>query len=379
MPSTHSNGIITHGDSSARDAATGQKRKPIVLFVNSSVREIDAERWKDIQSRFDILDYDCSTVDEFIACLKTPGHPYTRIDALVWTGWFKAGPFAPQTELLLRGEPLELMPPSLKLVCCSGHGYDHADVARMTERGILYCNTPEACTEATANVALMLILNTFRYLSFAERCARTLEDGGWNKSRTLGSLAIDPEGQVLGIVGMGSIGRATARKAATALGMEIHYYNRRQLSERDETLAPGCRATYHASLDSLVSAADCLCLACGCTPDMVHMLSTPQFNLAKPTGLRIVNVGRGALIDETALLSAIEAGKVIGVGLDVHADEPNINPALRENYMVTVLPHIGTCSRTSWTNIEKRQLDDLDEFFFGSGKPRNAVNKQVYG
>ncbi|OQV07974.1 D-isomer specific 2-hydroxyacid dehydrogenase, NAD binding domain-containing protein [Cladophialophora immunda] len=191
--------------------------------------------------------------------------------------------------------------------------------------------------------------------------------------------AVDPKGQVLGIVGMGAIGRAIAQKAASALGMEIHYHNRRRLGEHDEVVAagPGARATYHDTLDSLLSVADCLCLACGCSPEMVHMISAPQFDRAKETGLRIVNVGRGALIDEGALIAALEAGKVIGLGLDVHEDEPNINPRLLENYMVTVLPHVGTCSRTSWANIEKSQLDDLEDFFFGSGMPPTAVNGKL--
>ncbi|OQV07973.1 D-isomer specific 2-hydroxyacid dehydrogenase, catalytic domain-containing protein [Cladophialophora immunda] len=147
MASTHSNGTITAQDALPQPNTTGGTTKPTVLCINSSVREVDVARWGEMQTRFNVLEYDCATVDEFTARLKTPGHAYTRIDALLWTGWLKAGPFAAQTEQLLRGEPLELMPPSLRLVCCSGHGYDHADVARMMERGIVYCNTPDACTE----------------------------------------------------------------------------------------------------------------------------------------------------------------------------------------------------------------------------------------
>ncbi|OAG41668.1 hypothetical protein AYO21_04132 [Fonsecaea monophora] len=349
--------------------------KPTVLFIHSSTGAQDATKWAGIAQRFEVLEYDCSTVAEFISRLKTPNHPYTRIEALVWTGWLKAGPYAAQSEQLLRGEPLELMPNTLKLISCSGHGYDHADVDRMSERGILFCNTPNACTEATANVGVALILNVFRYLSFAERCARTVTTGGWQRSRMLGSVAQDPAGQVLGIVGMGSIGRVIATKAAAALGMKIHYHNRRRLSDQDEMVGPGHRAVYHESIHSLLRAADCICLACGCTPEMRHMLSTEEFNLAKPIGVRVVNVGRGPLIDEAALLKAMEDGKVTGVGLDVHEDEPNINSRLLDNYMVTVLPHVGTCSRSSWRNIECQQLRDLEEFFFGSGNPINGVNR----
>lgn len=104
------------------------------------------------------------------------------------------------------------------------------------------------------------------------------------------------------------------------------------------------------------------------------MLSTKQFAMAKEGGTRIVNIARGGLIDEEALLEAIKAGKVLGVGLDVHANEPGVNPALKENYWTTLLPHIGVCSRTSWLNFDKKSLRNVEEYFYGDRSKIYAVN-----
>lgn len=189
--------------------------KPTVLLVESPSREFDAEQWARVQSRFTLLRYDCASVDEFCARLA-PGGAYAQIDAIVRVGWLKAGPYA--SHLLFCGRPVELYPPSLKLICCTGHGYDAADIRGLSARGIVYANTPDTCTEAVANTALYLILNVFRHFSMAEHAVRT---DRWLDSRQLGTVAVDPIGQVLGIVGMGAIGLAIARKAALGLGMKV--------------------------------------------------------------------------------------------------------------------------------------------------------------
>ena len=139
-------------------------------------------------------------------------------------------------------------------------------------------------------------------------------------------------------------------------------------------MLPAVDAEYHASLDSLLRVADCVCLACPLTPETQHMLSADQFRLAKADGVRIVNIARGGLIDENALLAAVQAGQVVGVGLDVHANEPGVNPALQANYWTTLLPHIGVCSRTSWRNFDRRSLDNLEQFFYGDKSKVTAVN-----
>ena len=192
------------------------------------------------------------------------------------------------------------------------------------------------------------------------------------KSRELGLKAVDPCGHDLGIVGLGDIGLAIARKCEAALDMKIHYQGPRRKPEAEKTFAKG--AIYHEDLDDMLKVVDCVVIAAPYTRETHHLLSTKEFALAKPSGLRVVNIARGKMIDEKALLEALDQGKVVGVGLDVHDNEPSVNEELRENWKVTLLPHIGVCSRTSWANFERQCWDNLDAFF-ETGKPITPVNR----
>ncbi|KAK4861331.1 hypothetical protein LT330_004247 [Penicillium expansum] len=337
---------------------------PTILLVESTVQQIDHVRRQTLSEKVSILRYDCASVEDFIARLQ-PGGLYSNICAIVRTGWLKAGPYA--SHRLFASEVVPHFPSSLKLICCSGHGYDAADIDALTNRGIWFCNTPNACTEAVANTGLMLVLETFRYLSFAQWCARY----DWQKSRELGLKAVDPTGMVLGVVGLGDIGLAIAEKCQNALGMKIAYHGPKRKEEAEARLGGG--AQYYADLTDMISAVDCIVIAAPYTQSTHHLLSHKQFQLAKGTGLRVVNIARGKMIDEDALILALEAGKVVGVGLDVHENEPAVHEKLRENWMVTLLPHIGVCSKTSWANFERQTWDNL-ESFLRTGKPACPVN-----
>jgi len=248
---------------------------------------------------------------------------------------------------------VDYYPPSLKIIVSGGHGYDVVDVERLADRGVVFCNSPNTCTEATgkltrscweelivANCAMYLILNAFRYFTFAERCVRTEQ---FDTSRQLSRIAEDPSSHVLAMIGLGDIGLAIAQRAE-AFGMQIHYFSPSRKPEAEATFRTPI--TYHTSLDSVLQIADCICLACPYSRKTHHMLSEREFNLMKP-GVRIVNIARGPLIDEEALIAAMEQGKVIGVRLDVHENEPHVHPRLKDNYMTTLLPHIGVCSKSS--------------------------------
>lgn len=344
--------------------ATAAKLKPNILLVTSDTRAIHAEQWSRVQQKFNILVYNCKTVSEFCKDLS-PGGRYSNVDAIVRTGWLKAEPYS--AHRLFTTAVAEFYPPSLRLIVCSGHGYDAADIETLTKMGIWYCNTPDTCTEAVANTALYLILSAYRHFTFAEHCARN----EWTKSRELGMKAVEPLGTMLGIVGMGDIGVSIARKAAVGLGMKICYFNRKRDMRREEQV--GSEVRYCSSLEGLLKISDCVVLACPYTPATYHMLSTKEFGLAKEGGMRIVNIARGQLIDEAALLEALKNGNVVGVGLDVHENEPGINDGWKDNYRATVLPHIGVCSRTSWEAFEKSCWDNA-EAFFETGKPLTPVN-----
>jgi lactate dehydrogenase-like 2-hydroxyacid dehydrogenase len=335
-----------------------------ILFIDSTVQVIDTSRRQALKAQFNLLYYDCPSTTEFIQRLQ-PGGPYSNIVAIVRNGWHKAGPLANHRPFA--SEIVPHFPSSLKIICCSGHGYDAADVPAITSRGIWYCNTPDTCTEAVANTALFLVLDTFRYLTYAQWCARN----DWFASRDLGLKAVDPIGKVVGVVGLGAIGLSVAQKCEAALGTRIHYHGPRRKPQAEQTLRHG--AVYHEDLNSLIAATDCLVLACPYTGETHHLLSHTQLTCAKIEGLRVVNIARGQMIDEDALIAALEKGRVVGIGLDVHADEPGINPRFKDDWRVTVLPHIGVCSGTSWENFEKVNLDNL-EAFFTTGKPLTPVN-----
>lgn len=341
--------------------------KQDVLWIESTVQAIDTARRRNLEERFNLnlIYYDCESTEQLKKRLK-PGGPYANIVAIVRNGWLKAGPLAYQTPFASGVVPH--YPPSLKLICCSGHGHDTADVKAITARGIWYCNTPNACTEAVANTGLFLVLDSFRYLTYAQWCARF----DWMQSRDLGLRAVDPTNKSLGIVGFGDIGLSIAQKCEASFNMKIHYQGPRRKLDAEKALKQG--ATYHQAVDDMIPHIDCIVLAAPYTPETHHMLSKRQFSLAKKEGIRVVNIARGKMVDEDALLEALDNGQVVGAGLDVHANEPGINLKLKDNWRVTVLPHIGVCSYTSWENFEKTNLDNV-EAFFGTGKPVTPVNQ----
>ncbi|PVH94775.1 hypothetical protein DM02DRAFT_692445 [Periconia macrospinosa] len=338
--------------------------KPDLLIIDSTVLDVDAPRRRALADRFNLLYYDCTTIDEFKQRMKRGG-PYAQIVAIMRNGWHKAGPLANQRPFA--ADVVPYFPASLKLITCSGHGYDAADIEGLTTRGIWYCNTPNACTEAVAVTTVSLIIDSFRFLSFAQWCARY----DWMKSRELGSKAVDPTNKSLGIVGLGDIGLAVAKKCEAAFGMKINYHGPRQKVAAEQSLKHG--AIYHSTLEDMIPEIDCIVLAAPYTKETHHLLSHKQFSLAKKEGLRVVNIARGAMIDEDALIEALESGRVPGAGLDVHANEPEIDPRLKENWKVALLPHIGVCSESSWANFERVNLDNI-EAFFSTGKPLTPVN-----
>lgn len=340
---------------------------PDILLIESSVQAIDEPRRRNLAEKYNLIRYDCDSDEDFVKRMK-PGGPYASIQAIVRLGWHKVGRFSN-----LRPFATELVahyPPSLKIVSCSGHGYDAADIVAMAKRGIWYCNTPNACTEAVANTATWLVLDTFRYLTYAQLSARN----DWASSRELAPIADDPCGKALGIVGLGDIGLEIAKKCEAAYGMKVHYHGPRRKVEAEKTLKHGAR--FHETLDEMIRTVDCIVLAAPYTKDTYHMLSTAQFALAKSCGLRVDNIARGKMIDEEALIEAMMKKQVVGVGLDVHDNEPGVNPKLRDNWMVTLLPHIGICSRSTWNNFEKQCWDNL-EAYFETGKPFTPVHDRM--
>ena len=250
----------------------------------------------------------------------------------------------------------------LKIVATYSVGTDHCDLPAFAVRGIAVTNTPDVLSDATAEISLLLMLGAARRAVEGDRMVRTGAWDFWSPSFMVGKQVT---GQRLGIVGMGQIGQAMARNAR-GLGMDVHYYNRNPLPNN---LAQG--ATYHNSLESLLPLSDFLSLHCPATPKTRGMMSAEKFAML-PDGAVFVNVARGALVDETALMAALDSGKLSAAGLDCFITEPGGNPELAGYDNVFMLPHIGSSTGATRDAMGFRALDNLDAFFAGK-QPRDLL------
>jgi lactate dehydrogenase-like 2-hydroxyacid dehydrogenase len=252
--------------------------------------------------------------------------------------------------------------PRLKIIANHSVGVDHCDLPALKSRGIVVTNTPDVLSDATAELAMLLMLGAARHAVAGDRIVRS---GTWNSWSPAFMVGKQVTGARLGIIGMGRVGRAFAAKAR-GFGMEVHYYNRRELPADQ---AQG--ATFHDSVDSLLGVADFLSLHCPATPDTIDLMNAERFALL-PKGAVVVNSARGALIDENALMAALDSGQVAAAGLDCFKVEPGGNPAFAKYENIFMLPHIGSATRQTRDAMGFRALDNLDAFFAGQ-QPRDTL------
>ena len=232
-------------------------------------------------------------------------------------------------------ELLDAAGPQLKVVANVAVGYDNIDVPACSERGVVATNTPGVLTDATADIAFGLILMATRRLGEGERLIRSGREWKWGMFFLLGSGL---QGKTLGVVGMGGIGQATARRAR-AFGMEIVYQSR---SEIDAGIAAELGAR-RVELDELLSVSDVVSLHCPYGPATHHLIGAEQL-AAMQDSAYLVNTARGPIVDEAALASALREGRIAGAGLDVYEHEPRVHPELRELDNVVLLPHLGSAT-----------------------------------
>lgn len=234
-------------------------------------------------------------------------------------------------------------------------GVDHCDLAAARERGIIVTNTPDVLTDATAEIAMLLMLGAARRASEGERLIRA---GQWNTWSPAFMVGTQVSGKRLGIIGMGRVGQVTARRAR-GFDMEIHYYNRSRLSS-----GPEAGAVYHHSLESLLPQCDFLALHCPNVPETQDLLNAERISQL-PDGAIVINTARGAVVDEDALIAALQSGKLAAAGLDVYKNEPGIRPDFAELDNIFLLPHIGSATRETRDAMGYRALDNLDAIFAG--------------
>ncbi|KAM0787885.1 hypothetical protein ACM66B_003935 [Microbotryomycetes sp. NB124-2] len=332
--------------------------RPLILVagqVHFATKEVAA-----LANKFDIQTIDSSSRQAFFQDCAQGGR-YSHAQAMYHNSFGSLGP--------CNAELVNALPSSLKVIAHHGAGYDPIDVKACSDRGIQISNTPDAVAAGTATVAMFLIISALRQFWNAQLRAHE----GKFKQGTSPAVQNDPEEKVLGIVGLGGIGRALAKRAL-AFDMKIIYHNRKELDSKLLAEFPPNSITYCSTLDQLLEQSDIVSLHVPLNPKTEKFFGKAQFDKMKK-GSCLVNTARGGIVDEEAMLAALGSGQLGSAGLDVFPNEPEINPLLLKNDRVTVLPHMGTETRESRLKMENMVLNNLVNFF-ESGKVKNVIPEQ---
>ncbi|RAK57338.1 2-hydroxyacid dehydrogenase [Phenylobacterium deserti] len=260
---------------------------------------------------------------------------------------------------------LEKAGPQLKLIANFGAGVDHIDVAAANARGVTVTNTPGVLTDDTADLTMALIMAVSRRIVEGANLTQAGQFQGWSPTWMLGRRIT---GKKLGIIGMGRIGQAVARRAR-AFGLEIHYHNRKPVSSR---IAQELSATYWESLDQMLARVDILTVHAPHTPSSYHLLSARRLKLLQAHAV-VVNTARGEIIDENALGEMLAAGAIAGVGLDVFEHEPAINPKLLGKPNAVLLPHQGSATIEARVQMGEKVIINIQTWLDGHRPPDRVI------
>jgi glyoxylate reductase len=267
-----------------------------------------------------------------------------RHDAILLTSFDKLGP-----------EFIPALPPSVRIIATHSVGYDHLSIPQAKAKGVAVTNTPGVLTDATADIALLLMLGAARGASWGDRMVR---ENRWGETTLISPMGHDVSGKRLGILGMGRIGQAVARRAR-AFGMELHYHSRNRVSPGDEH-----GARHHARFEDMLPHCDFLSINCASTPETRGIVNAKTLALL-PEGAIVVNTARGDIVDDDALIAALSSGRLAAAGLDVFKGEPKIDPRYRSLDNVFLLPHIGSATPGTRSAMAHKCIDNLAQFFRG--------------
>lgn len=265
-------------------------------------------------------------------------------DGILLTSFDKLGP-----------DFIPALPDSIRIIATHSVGYDHLSIPQAKARGIAVTNTPGVLTDATADIALLLILGAARGASWGDRMVR---ENRWGATTLISPMGHDVSGRRLGILGMGRIGQAVARRAR-GFGMKLHYHSRNPVAGADAQ-----DARYHARLEDMLPHCDFLSINCASTAETRGIINARAISLL-PGGAIVVNTARGDIVDDDALISALASGKLAAAGLDVFKGEPDIDPRYRGLENVFLLPHIGSATPGTRSAMAHKCIDNLEQFFRG--------------
>jgi glyoxylate reductase len=330
------------------------KQKPVVVITRRLPEPVETRMRELFDARLNVDDHQMPH-EELAAVLQ-------EADVLV-----------PTLTDRINEELLEKIGPRLKLIASFSNGVDHIDVTAAAKRGITVTNTPNVLTEDTADMTMALILAVPRRLTEgASLLKATGKWQGWSPTWMLGRRIW---GKRLGIIGMGRIGTAVARRAK-AFGLSIHYHNRHRVDPRTEE---ALEATYWDSLDQMLARMDIISVNCPSTPASFHLLSARRLELIQPSAY-IVNTARGDIIDEAALIKLINDDRIAGAGLDVFEHEPSVNPKLvrlADKGKVVILPHMGSATMEGRVDMGEKVIINIRTFFDGHRPPDRVLPQRV--
>ena len=330
------------------------RKKPLVVITRKLPDPVETRMRELFDARLNVEDR-ALTQQELVAAVK-------QADVLV-----------PTVTDRVDAELISHAGENLKLIANFGNGVDNIDIAAAAAKGIVVTNTPNVLTEDTADMTMALLLAVPRRLT--EGAAVLKADGkwaGWSPTWMLGHRIW---GKRLGIVGMGRIGTAVARRAK-AFGLSIHYHNRSRVAVATEDQL---EATYWESLDQMLARMDIISVNCPSTPATFHLLSARRLALLQPSAY-LVNTARGDIIDEDALIKMLDGGKLAGAGLDVFEHEPAVNPKLVKlaaQGKVVILPHMGSATVEGRVDMGEKVIINIRTFFDGHRPPDRVLPSRV--
>jgi len=318
-------------------------RKPVVLVCRKLPDEVEARLSRDYAPRFNSSDRVYSG-DELVRLAEG-----AEIILACHSETFSA-------------DVIARLPPSVKAIANFSVGYDHVDVKATKTRGLIVTNTPGVLNDATAEIAMLLMLGAARRAAEGERIMRNGEWREWSPAFMVGTQVT---GKTLGILGMGRVGRIFARRAR-GFEMKIHYFNRHRLPPDQEE-----GAVYHARVEDLLPQAQFLSIHCPATPETRGLMNAERLALL-PRGAIVVNTARGAVVDDEALIAALKSGHVAAAGLDVFNNEPRFHPGYAGLWNTFLLPHIGSATRETRNAMGFKALDNMDAIVAGR-EPKDRV------
>lgn len=253
-----------------------------------------------------------------------------------------------------------------RVIANFGAGFEHIDLTAAAQANLVVTNTPDALTDATAELTILLILMASRRAGEGERLLREGKWTGWAPTQLLG---MDVKGKTLGLVGFGRIAKEAARRARAALGMRIAYHSRSRANAEEEG---ALGAEHHATLDSLLAASDVVSLHCPGGAATRHLINSNTLSRMKSTAI-LINTARGSVVDEDALATALAQRQIAAAGLDVYEREPAVSSALQELENVVLLPHLGSATLEARTAMGMQMADNLDSYFAGRTPPNRVA------